>query len=80
MSDVSPQGGFDATDHSAHTTSSSPLLTAEDAQLGDEYISLTFHESESEDEDDDEDEQSGEDEDVEESSESHPDKEADVGL
>jgi hypothetical protein len=35
---------------------------AEDAQLGDEYISLTFHESESsEDEDEDEDEEEGDD-------------------
>jgi hypothetical protein len=30
--------------------------SAEDAQLGDEYISLTFHESESSGEDEDEDE------------------------
>lgn len=32
-------------------------LYAEDAQLGDEYISLTFHESESEEEEDEEDEE-----------------------
>ena len=41
--------------------------SAEDAQLGDEYISLTFHESESsgdeedEDEDDEDDEEEGDD-------------------
>lgn len=43
------------------TDDSSARVWAEDAQLGDEYISLTFHESESEDEDtDDEDEANGE--------------------
>ncbi|KAF8906235.1 hypothetical protein CPB84DRAFT_1813865 [Gymnopilus junonius] len=33
-----------------------PMVTAEDGQIGDEYISLTFKESDSEDEDEDEDE------------------------
>jgi hypothetical protein len=43
-------------------------LYAEDAQLGDEYISLTFHESESEDENEneEEEEEDEEEEDVEE--------------
>ncbi|KAI0666786.1 hypothetical protein C8Q78DRAFT_1056944 [Trametes maxima] len=43
-------------------TSSSRRITAEDGQLGDEFISLTFHESESEESDDDEDEDGDEDE------------------
>ena len=43
--------------------SSSRQLTAEDGQLGDEFISLTFHESESE-EDDEEEDEDVEDEDV----------------
>lgn len=42
--------------------------TAEDAQLGDEFISLTFHESESEDEDEEDSEEEG-DEDSEEGGE-----------
>ena len=42
--------------------SSSRQLTAEDGQLGDEFISLTFHESESED--DEEEDEDVEDEDV----------------
>ncbi|KAL6298986.1 hypothetical protein BKA93DRAFT_743152 [Sparassis latifolia] len=44
----------------------SPPVTAEDAQLGDEYISLTFHESESDDDHEDSDD---EDEDEEEEEE-----------
>jgi hypothetical protein len=35
-------------DHILSAVSSAPVKTAEDAQLGDEYISLTFHESEDE--------------------------------
>ncbi|KAI0644203.1 hypothetical protein C8Q79DRAFT_974699 [Trametes meyenii] len=42
--------------------SSSRQVTAEDGQLGDEYISLTFHESESEESDDNEDEDEDENE------------------
>lgn len=33
-------------------------MTAEDAQMGDEFISLTFRESDSDDDDDEEDERS----------------------
>ncbi|KAI0953909.1 hypothetical protein AcV7_007305 [Taiwanofungus camphoratus] len=44
---------------SADVSSSHPV-TAEDAQLGDEFISLTFHESESDDESDDEEEDTDE--------------------
>lgn len=36
-------------------SASSRVLTAEDAQLGDEFISLTFHESESEEDEDEDD-------------------------
>ncbi|KAK1216943.1 hypothetical protein PQX77_009725, partial [Marasmius sp. AFHP31] len=43
-----------------------PLLTANDAQMGDEYISLTFNESESEDEEDEEEDEGDGDEDDEE--------------
>ncbi|TCD71859.1 hypothetical protein EIP91_003202 [Steccherinum ochraceum] len=46
-------------DHGADV-SSVPQVTAEDAQLGDEYISLTFNESESEDDDDEEEEEGDE--------------------
>ncbi|KAI0065549.1 hypothetical protein BV25DRAFT_1821987, partial [Artomyces pyxidatus] len=42
---------------------SAPSVSAEEAQLGDEYISLTFHESESEEEDSDEEEDEGDDDD-----------------
>lgn len=41
---------------------SSQLVAAEDAQLGDEFISLTFNESDSEDDEDEEDEDASEDE------------------
>ena len=37
------------------TSASSRVLTAEDGQLGDEFISLTFHESDSDEDDDDDD-------------------------
>ena len=43
------------------SASSSRQVTAEDAQLGDEFISLTFHESESEEDDSEEDEDEEED-------------------
>jgi len=51
---------------SAGTDADSSLqhVSAEDAQLGDEYISLTFHESESSEDDDEE--ESGEEEEEEE--------------
>jgi len=42
------------TDLSTFEEQQQQQLTAEDAQLGDEYISLTFNESESSDEDSDE--------------------------
>jgi len=42
--------------------SSSRTVTAEDAELGDEFISLTFHESESDDDSDDDDEDEEDDE------------------
>ncbi|PIL25108.1 hypothetical protein GSI_12997 [Ganoderma sinense ZZ0214-1] len=59
------------------SASSSRQVTAEDAQLGDEFISLTFHESESEEDDSEEDEEEDEDdEDGEEGQE--PPSEADV--
>jgi hypothetical protein len=48
----------------ADTDSSLQHASAEDAQLGDEYISLMFHESESsgdEEEEDDDDEEEGDD-------------------
>ncbi|CDO75838.1 hypothetical protein BN946_scf184951.g36 [Trametes cinnabarina] len=46
----------------SHGASSSRQVTAEDGQLGDEFISLTFHESESEEsEDESEEEEEGED-------------------
>ena len=50
----------------ADTDSSLQHASAEDAQLGDEYISLMFHESESsgdeeDDEEDDDDEEEGDD-------------------
>lgn len=52
----------------AGTESISSVLTADDAQIGDEYISLTFNESESseeenDDEQDDDDDAEGEEED-----------------
>ncbi|KAI0350699.1 hypothetical protein OH77DRAFT_1524704 [Trametes cingulata] len=54
----------------AHGMSSSRQVTAEDGQLGDEFISLTFHESESE-ESDEEDGDEEEDEDVDDEEEGH---------
>jgi hypothetical protein len=39
-------------------------VTAEDAQLGDEYISLTFHESESSEDDSDSEEEDDDDDDT----------------
>nr|QIE48416.1 hypothetical protein [Trametes gibbosa] len=39
--------------HGTHGASSSRQVTAEEGQLGDEFISLTFHESESEESDED---------------------------
>ncbi|KAJ6534626.1 hypothetical protein DFH09DRAFT_992991 [Mycena vulgaris] len=45
----------------AVTDSSAPPVSAEDAQLGDEFISLTFNESESSDDDEDEEESEEED-------------------
>ncbi|KAJ3557340.1 hypothetical protein NM688_g1523 [Phlebia brevispora] len=55
----SDPGGTHSTE--ADSSSGSRVLTAEDAQLGDEYISLTFHESEPEsDEEEEEDEPSEE--------------------
>lgn len=59
-----------------HGASSSRQITAEDGKLGDEFISLTFHESESEESDeDDEDEEEEEDDmdEVEEGQEPHSD-------
>ncbi|KAI0731310.1 hypothetical protein C8Q76DRAFT_718438 [Earliella scabrosa] len=55
--------------------SSSRQITAEDGQLGDEFISLTFHESESEDSDDDEEDEDedGDDDGDEEGPEPHSD-------
>lgn len=50
----------DATE-TANTDSSLHQTSAEDTQLGDEYISLTFHESESENGEDEEDEEEGDD-------------------
>lgn len=41
-------------------SASSRVLTAEDAQLGDEFISLTFHESESEEDEDEDDAEASE--------------------
>ncbi|KAF9530490.1 hypothetical protein CPB83DRAFT_851019 [Crepidotus variabilis] len=58
-----------------------PMLTAEDGQLGDDFISLTFRESDSdEDQDDDEEEQDGDsgeddDEDVDEQDDDEPELE-----
>ncbi|KAL0955846.1 hypothetical protein HGRIS_002048 [Hohenbuehelia grisea] len=49
VSSSSPSSG------AANSDSSMPVITAEDAQLGDEYISLTFKESDSEDESEDDD-------------------------
>ncbi|KAI0084479.1 hypothetical protein BDY19DRAFT_898470, partial [Irpex rosettiformis] len=51
-----------ASDNAKTESESAVRLYAEDAQLGDEFISLTFHESESEDDEDedDEDEEQGE--------------------
>ncbi|KAI0766595.1 hypothetical protein BD413DRAFT_480613 [Trametes elegans] len=62
-----------------HGASSSHRITAEDGQLGDEFISLTFHESESEeseDEDEEDDEDEDEDEHDEEGQEPHSDNAA----
>lgn len=56
-SSVEPGAGSDA--------SSPHPVTAEDAQLGDEFISLTFHESESEDDEDEEDSEEEDEEDEE---------------
>ncbi|KAI0343101.1 hypothetical protein BDW22DRAFT_1483973 [Trametopsis cervina] len=47
-------GATDASHAKSSDTDSAERSYAEDAKLGDEYISLTFHESESEDEGDDE--------------------------
>lgn len=49
-----------AADLDSGTSVSSRVLTAEDGQLGDEFISLTFHESDSDEDDeaDDDDEES----------------------
>ncbi|KAF8966339.1 hypothetical protein BDZ97DRAFT_1809107 [Flammula alnicola] len=47
-----------------------PMVTAEDGQLGDEYISLTFKESDSEDEEDEEDEDENEEDEEDESEDS----------
>ncbi|TBU27264.1 hypothetical protein BD311DRAFT_760763 [Dichomitus squalens] len=59
--------------------SSSRQLTAEDGQLGDEFISLTFHESESEEDDEDEeDEDQEDDEDIDDGEEEQAHSEADV--
>lgn len=58
-----PAASSSGADLGSGDTASSQALTAEDAQLGDEYISLTFHESdpeEDEDEEDDEEESDGE--------------------
>ncbi|TFY68232.1 hypothetical protein EVJ58_g1132 [Rhodofomes roseus] len=63
-SSVEPGAGSDA--------SSSHPVTAEDAQLGDEFISLTFHESESEDDEDEESDEDGEDDDEEGEEQSEP--------
>ncbi|KAL0065197.1 hypothetical protein AAF712_007867 [Marasmius tenuissimus] len=58
-----------------------PLLTANDAQMGDEYISLTFNESESEDEDEEEDEEEDGDEDDEDGSDGDdPDDVSDLPI
>ncbi|KAJ8079537.1 hypothetical protein PM082_011124 [Marasmius tenuissimus] len=58
-----------------------PLLTANDAQMGDEYISLTFNESESEDEDEEEDEEEDGDEDEEDGSDGDdPDDVSDLPI
>ncbi|KZT65772.1 hypothetical protein DAEQUDRAFT_731071 [Daedalea quercina L-15889] len=63
-SSVEPGAGSDV--------SSSHPVTAEDAQLGDEFISLTFHESESEDDDEDESEEAEEEDDEEGDEQSEP--------
>lgn len=47
-----------------------PALTVQESQLGDEYISLTFNESEEDDDSDDEDE--GDDEEEEEGDSPNP--------
>ncbi|PSR90569.1 hypothetical protein PHLCEN_2v4862 [Hermanssonia centrifuga] len=49
-------------DVDSSTSTRSRVVTAEDAQMGDEFISLTFHESESDDDDDESDEEEAEDE------------------
>jgi len=49
-----------------------PAPTAEDAQLGDEYISLTFNESEEDEESSDDDEEDEEDDDQEEGDSPNP--------
>ncbi|THH21184.1 hypothetical protein EUX98_g8431 [Antrodiella citrinella] len=48
-------GGDQQRDDAGSDVSSVPQVSAENAQLGDEYISLTFHESESESDDEEED-------------------------
>ncbi|KAH9933524.1 uncharacterized protein B0H18DRAFT_984213 [Fomitopsis serialis] len=60
-SSVEPDAGSD--------TSSPHPVTAEDAQLGDEFISLTFHESDSEDDEDEEESEGDEEDDDEEGDE-----------
>ncbi|KAI0077702.1 hypothetical protein K474DRAFT_1771528 [Panus rudis PR-1116 ss-1] len=69
-----PAAASNANSGDAAGASTPHQATAEDAQLGDEFISLTFHESEDEDEDsEDEDEEDEEDGDAQEGSESHSD-------
>lgn len=61
--------------------SSSRQITAEDAQLGDEFISLTFRESESEEDNSGEDDEEEEDEDDDDGEEGQePPSEADVNY
>ena len=54
-----------ASDGAKRESESAVPMYAEDAQLGDEYISLTFHESESEDEEEEEEDEEEQQEDEE---------------
>ncbi|KAI0629145.1 hypothetical protein C8Q77DRAFT_1142373 [Trametes polyzona] len=65
---ASTTGSSSATESAGDTNgvSSSRQVTAEDGQLGDEFISLTFHESESEESEEDEEDEEEEEEDAEE--------------
>ncbi|KAI0334537.1 hypothetical protein GY45DRAFT_1269651 [Cubamyces sp. BRFM 1775] len=85
-SDAAPTSAVvESADDDTNGTSSSHRVTAEDGNMGDEFISLTFHEEESDqdEEDDDEDEEDGseeyeddEEDDVEEGQAPHSDNAA----